>query len=141
MDRKVVREGRFLTDHFSSRVPGRVGRVGRVGCFFLSVFESDVFDDGGIVVREGRFLPVHFSHFESLGASHVLTHFSFSSLPSFSGEWRTPPPNPLCYHHCFFEGWLQWSGRDGSSRTTFGPEFCPHSLTIWNNVMLQLNCI
>ena len=113
----LVREGRFLPVHFSHFVV-------RVG-----------------LVRGGRFLPVHFSHFESLGDSCVLTHLSFLSLPCFSGEWRTPPPNPLCYHHCYFEGWLQWSGRDGSSRTTFGPEFCPHSLTIWNNVMLQLNCI
>ena len=61
------------------------------------------FTEQGIymLVREGRFFPVHFSHFESLGDSCVLTHLSFLSLPCFSGEWRTPPPNPLCYHHCF----------------------------------------
>jgi len=34
--------------------------------------------------------------------------FPCLSFPIFSGEWRTPPPNPLCYHRYLFEGWLQW---------------------------------
>ena len=70
------------------------------------------------LVREGRFLPVHFSHFESLGASHVLILFLLV-LTQFLGGVAYASPAPRCYHHCFFEGWLQWTVRDGSSRSTF----------------------